>query len=569
MADQLLHGPRRRRHRAGEATAQQDALAKLTTDLTYRIDLGNDGAINFRNYGGAATASQDNTNYKSVTSSNGTVPRVTTTGMETVNTTGLGAVDYKAAGSNTPDLVFSNQQNYFGLNTAVDLRGNGVDNVLLANNGNDALEGRGGDDVLSGGAGDDRFVAAFGDGVDWVARPVDANGDNLWDTTGGLVVAGGLAWGQDFRPAAAATAGTTTLVVDFGTTVLNEFETFVATFQVRIDGVDYGTAIPVATLAVAKNTAELAAIVNPIYQAISSSVSVVATSATTLEVRAVDTTPADGKLPVIGTTALEGFFISGQASGVGTFQAKGSILGSEGTNLEDDRLVIKSYEDRSINLGLDQTKFETSQAAAMVANFTEGGSQLVETQGNRLYLSNVREGDTVSVTINGAVYSYTLKAGERADQAATGLANAVNRFLDVNSSSGRVVAAADMRQFRRCAEAAAGGRPGGRADHASQCAELHDLHGAQRDGDACRRCRAVRLGGHAQPVEYRSADARLRRPQRRPVLAGCNAVARGAVPGPQCRHDDQFAAAHRQECRRRAQRHGRLAERCRRRLHQR
>ncbi|MBK7459499.1 MAG: hypothetical protein IPJ42_14170 [Betaproteobacteria bacterium] len=441
---------------AGEATAQQDALAQLTTDQTYRVDLGNDGAINFRNYGGTAAASQDNTNYKAVTSSNGTVPRVGLTGMETVNTTGLGAADYKAAGSNTPDLVFANQQNYFGLNTAVDLRGNAVDNVLLANNGNDALEGRGGDDVLSGGSGNDRFVAAFGDGVDWVARPVDANGDNLWDTSGGLVVSGGLAWGQDFRPAAAATAGTTTLVVDLGTTVLNGVDTFVATFQVRIDGVDFGSAIPIATLAAAKTTAELAAIVNPAYQSISSAVSVVATSATTLEVRAVDTTPGDGKLPVIGTTAQEGFFISGQASGVGTFQAKGSILGSEGTNLEDDRLVIKSYEDRSINLGIDQTKFETSQAAAMVANFTEGGSQLVETQGNRLYLSNVREGDTVSVTINGAVYSYTLKAGERADQAATGLANAVNRFLDVNSSSGRVVAAADLGSFGDAAEGAAG-----------------------------------------------------------------------------------------------------------------
>jgi hypothetical protein len=100
------------------------------SDSTYRVDWAR-GAINLQ-YGGTA-ASQDNTNYKAVTSSNGTVPRVGLTGMETVNTTGLGAADYKAAGSNTPDLVFANQQNYFGLNTAVDLRGNGVDNVLLAN----------------------------------------------------------------------------------------------------------------------------------------------------------------------------------------------------------------------------------------------------------------------------------------------------------------------------------------------------------------------------------------------------------------------------------------------------
>lgn len=432
---------------AGEATAQGDALAKLTTDSTYRVDLGNDGAINFRNYGGTAAASQDNTNYATLTSSNGTVPRVTTTGMESVNTTGLGGIDYKAAGSNTPDLAFANQQNYYGLNANVDLRGNGVDNVLLANTGTDTVEGRGGDDVVSGGTGNDKFVVAFGDGVDWVARPVDANGDNLWDTTGGLTIAGGLAWSQDFRPPAAATAGTTTLVVDFGTTVLNGVDTFVATFQVRIDGVDYGASIPVAQLAAAKSTTEVAAIVNPVFQAQNSKVSVVATSPTTIEIRAIDSTPGDGKLPVIGTSALDGFFVTGQASGVGTYQAKATVLGAAGTNLEDDRLIIKSYDDRGINLGVDQTKFQTNQAAEMVASFDTTGSVLSESQANRLYLTNVREGDTVAVTINGQKYSYTLKAGEFADQAATGLANAINQFLDVNSASGRVVAAADVGSF--------------------------------------------------------------------------------------------------------------------------
>jgi hypothetical protein len=83
----------------------------------------------------------------------------------------------------------------------------------------------------------------------------------------------------------------------------------------------------------------------------------------------------------------------------------------------------------------------------MVANFTTTGSQLVQGQANRLYLNNVREGDTVSVTINNAVYSYTLKAGEQADQAAAGLTNVINRFLDVNSSSGRVLATADAGSF--------------------------------------------------------------------------------------------------------------------------
>lgn len=435
---------------AGEATAQGAALNALTTDATYRVDLGNDGAANFRNYGGANSTSQDQTNYKSVTSNNGTVPRVTTTQMESVNTTGLGRIDYKAAGSNTPDLVFANQQNYFGLNSNVDLRGGGADNALLANTGSDTLEGRGGDDVISGGTGNDRMLVSFGDGIDWVARPTDANGDNLWDTTGGLVVADGVAWGQDFRPAAAATAGTTTIVVDFGTTILNGVDTFVATFQVRVDGVDYGASIPVAQLAAAKSTAEVAAIVNPVFQATNKNVTVVATSATTIEVRALDSTPGDGKLPVIGTTAATGFFVTGQASGAGTYQAKGSILGLEGTNLEDDRLIIKDYTaaggfgDRAVNLGADQTKAEINQAAQMVASFGSS-TQLAQASAGytyRLYLNGVREGDKVSVDINGTKYEYTLLAGENAENAATKLAGVITNALDVHAASGTIGAAA-------------------------------------------------------------------------------------------------------------------------------
>lgn len=262
-------------------------------------------------------------------------------------------------------------------------------------------------------------------------------------------MADGVAWSQDFRPAAAATAGTTTVVVDFGTTVLNGVDTFVVTFQVRIDGVDFGASIPVATLAAAKSTAEVAAIVNPVFQAVNKNVSVVATSATTIEVRAVDSTPGDGKLPVIGTSAATGFFVTGQASGAGTYQAKGSILGQEGTNLEDDRFIVKDYTsgagDRAVNLGADQTKNEIHQAAQMVANFGTAGSTLAQASSGytyRLYLDGVREGDVVSVTVNGAVYSYTLKANETAENAATELATVINNALDVHSASGTLGATA-------------------------------------------------------------------------------------------------------------------------------
>lgn len=435
---------------ANEATAQGAALQALTTDATYRLDLGNNGAATFKNYGGANSTSHDQTNYKSVTGSNGTVPRVTTLAMESINTTGLGRIDYKAAGSNTPELAFANQQNYNGIDTNVDLRGSGSDNALIANTGADVLEGRGGDDVISGGSSNDRMLMSFGDAIDWFARPVDANGDNLWDTTGGLVVADGVAWGQDFRPAAAATAGTTTLIVDFGTTILNGVDTFVATFQVNVDGVAYGASIPAATLAAAKTTSEVAAIVNPVFQAINKNVTVVATSATTIEVRALDSTPGDGKLPVIGTTAATGFFVTGQASGAGTYQAKGLIAGLEGSNLEDDRLIIKDYTaaggfgDRFVNLGADQTKSEINQAAQMVASFGSGGSTLAQADGYtyRLYINGTREGDKISVDINGTKYEYTLKAGETAEDAATGLTTAVNNALDANAASGKINATA-------------------------------------------------------------------------------------------------------------------------------
>lgn len=431
----------------GEATAAADALAASTSDSTVRFDLGNnasgaDAVATYKNYGGANAAGHDQTNYKAG------VARTDVTGIESINATGLGVVDYAAAGTNPAlDQKFANIQNYKGLEANLDLRGDGDDNVLLANRGNDVLEGRAGDDVLSGGAGKDTFIAAFGDGVDWVARPTDANGDSLWDTTGGLTVQGGLAWQQDFRAPQTATAGTQTLIVDFGSTVLDGKDTFVATFQIVIDGKVFGADIAAGTLAAAKSTAEVAAIVNTAYQALDKNVSVVATSETTIEVRAIDTTPEDGKLPDISTTPDKGFFVAGQASGAGSYQAKGTLAGQAGTNLEDDRLVIKTYDGgtgRFVNLGANQAKTEISQAADMVAQFGTDGTQLAQGQANRVFLSDIIEGDTVTVTINGATFSYKAKASENAHDAANGLVAAITNFLDVNSAAGQIKATPDL-----------------------------------------------------------------------------------------------------------------------------
>jgi len=65
----------------------------------------------------------------------------------------------------------------------------------------------------------------------------------------------------------------------------------------------------------------------------------------------------------------------------------------------------------------------------------------------RLYLDSVREGDTITVDINGTKYAYTLKAGENAEAAATGLANAINFALDINAASGTIIGVASSNSF--------------------------------------------------------------------------------------------------------------------------
>jgi Ca2+-binding RTX toxin-like protein len=86
--------------------------------------------------------------------------------FESVIATGLGAIDYLAAGANDPELLFANQQNFLGFMGAVDLRGTHGSNTLYASGGNygDVLEGRGGDDNLSGGDGNDDFIFGTADG---------------------------------------------------------------------------------------------------------------------------------------------------------------------------------------------------------------------------------------------------------------------------------------------------------------------------------------------------------------------------------------------------------------------
>lgn len=99
----------------------------LITDGVLRFDLavGKEGGLNnYSGYGGAdqnaanGNYTADQTNYINP------ALRVQVQDMENVIATGLGAIDYKAAGANTAgDLTFTNQQNFFAYSGNMDLRG--------------------------------------------------------------------------------------------------------------------------------------------------------------------------------------------------------------------------------------------------------------------------------------------------------------------------------------------------------------------------------------------------------------------------------------------------------------
>ncbi|WP_282756604.1 hypothetical protein [Desulfuromonas thiophila] len=412
---------------ADEATAQADALEALTSDSVIRFELGNDGAVNFQNYGGTTdlnNPSQEVTNYAAG------MDAVTVSGMESVIATGLGGIDFKSAGSNSPDLSFSNQQNILALEADLDLRGSAVDNTLYANTGADVLEGRGGDDNLSGGTNDDVFVFALGDGVDTVHRQVDANGDNLWDGT----------FGQDFRAPQQGDLTSSRLVIDFGATDLTSEDVQVALFNLKIGGetfsVDYDDLIATDSIT------ELAALVNTTYNQADAALSAAAVGNTII---ITDTEGRD-----ISDTVAEGYGVgvilgSATASTTPTFYAGGEEINV----VEDDILVIKTYDNRAINLGTNETITEITNAAALVARFDDDGSQLANNQTELIKLVNINEGDTITVTINGKDYSYTAVAGDTSELASAALVAAINNELDLNSASGRITAAnnAEVAEF--------------------------------------------------------------------------------------------------------------------------
>jgi hypothetical protein len=420
---------------SGETTTKNetDTLSKLTKDSVIRFDLGNNGVTGYKGYGG----SNDITNQDQTNLSTG-LKAVAVTGIESVIATGLGAIDYKAAGGNSPELKFSNQQNYFGINADLSLRGSNADNTLYANTGNDIIEGRGGDDNLSGGTGNDTFIFALGDGVDNVWRQkdtVDANGtagaDNIWDTdaTGkGLFV-------QDFRAPQTGDIASSKLTVNFGATDLTSPNVAVTSFYLKIGGVPFNVPNDNGQLSAAKSLTALAAVVNAAYQAQDPNVSVIATTASnTLTVvdklhRTISSSPADG----FGVAIVSG---NSSFSTIATY-----IPGGTPTNIvENDVIVFKDYADRTNNVGTDATKFQINQAAQLVTKLGADGSHLANTQNILIRVNDAGQGDKVTITVNGKDYSYTATAGDGSAGVVAGLVNAINSDLDTNSAAGKLVA---------------------------------------------------------------------------------------------------------------------------------
>lgn len=420
---------------------------QLLADGTLRFDLAagkNGGIDNAAGYGGAdaggtaAGWTADQTNYVSESS------RVQVQDMENVIATGLGAIDYRAAGSNDPELNFNNQQNHFAYNGDLDLRGTAGDNTLYAAAGNDVLEGRAGNDLLSGGEGNDDFLfnVQGGDGLDVIHRQTDI-GNNMTDGT----------FGRDFGLGGASTTGPSTLSVDFAAANLADANVFMESFSVSIGGATFAVTDAVA-LAAVTTVAELAALANAAFQAIDPAVTVSA-SGNTLTIT--DATVGGGR--DISDLPAEGYDVSIKVIAPGTGTLGLPVYTAPGTAVAEDRLLFVSYQDRLDNERVDDDAVfggdslgGDAYAQDLVVSFNRDGSTvLAEDQAFRVTLTNLAVQDEVTVTVNGVQYTLTvgraldgtLIANESTDAFAQRLADYITNFLDDDTAAGKVVAAFD------------------------------------------------------------------------------------------------------------------------------
>lgn len=426
----------------------------LTTDGTVRLDLGTGragGLDNFAGYGGADAAPEDARADYTADQSNYVdgVQRTAVQDVENVIATGLGAVDYLAAGTNDPELSFNNQQNIGGVDADLDLRGTTGDNTLYANTGDDVIEGRTGNDMLSGGEGNDDFIFDLqgGDDLDVIHRQVDANNDNLWDRD----AEGNGLFGRDFGVNSTSEFGPSSLSVDFSAANLADVNVWMSSFSVVIGGETFAVA-DMAALAAVTNVADLADLANTAFQAQDSNVTVTA-NGTSLTIT--DATPTGGR--DISDTQAEGYAVSTSVTAPGTSTLGLPQYTAPGETVSQDRLLFVSYTDRADNERVDDDAVfggdslgADAYAQDLVVGFDKDGSTvLAEDQQFRIDFENLTVEDEVTVSVNGVQFTLTvgkaldgsLIANETTAAFVARLSTYIDDFLDDDTAAGKVASA--------------------------------------------------------------------------------------------------------------------------------
>lgn len=453
-------------------------VADVTTDGVLRFDLLGGPLLNeeteanvlYAGYGGAdLTVSHDQTNY----SAGNTGMRVSVGGMENVDATGLGGIDYLAAGANDPELNFNNQQNHWGYNGDLDLRGTQGANNLYAGNGDDVIEGRGGRDDMMGGQGNDDFYFAIdgdfgedsgGDSVDIIRRKVDADGNGLWDVD----AASKVVWGQDFGLDQDSTVGSSALQIRI-TSPSNPGAELGQIIN-RVAEIRTGVFVDGAFDPIVLNTDAIRAA--DTYEALRDAINEALAETAYAEELSAELS-SDG-VTILIVDALGRDLADEQSeadAGVDISQLANTItenvfqFGEPEVQIAQDRLIYKAYEDRSDNEGVDDDGITGSTislgtdayAEDLVVSFGADGTRIAEDQSYSLTFGNLTTEDVVQVTVNGVIYKLqvgvALNGTQVDDEDGVGdtqvdiqdaflqrFANFINSFMDDDTAAGRVVA---------------------------------------------------------------------------------------------------------------------------------
>jgi hypothetical protein len=470
--------------------------ADLITDGVLRIDLatGHDGGLgNSAGYGGADVDTKlgytaDQTMYKSESS------RVTVQDMESVIATGLGAVDYLAAGTNNPELLFNNQQNHLAYTGNLHLRGTDESNTLYATSGMDVLEGRKGGtitytgagvvqssessyasgdnrDKLSGGAGRDDFYFELGnggDGVDVIHRQVDANGDNIWDAD----AKGNGMFGQDFGLDQSSITQASVLQIKItkvgGNAVGDQLSNVVNFVSEITTGIKLSGGTTFEKLTLSTDAIKAAKTYQGLVDAVNVAIDATAYGAdlqASLQADGVTIFITDSKGRELADTSAEVVGAGVTVQQIANTQTENVFqFGQPPAVVVDDRLIYVAYEDRSDNerrdddavLGSHISLGVDNYAEDLVVGFNADGTNLAEDQQYNLVFSNLTTQDKVTIMVNGV--EYTLQVG--VDVEGNSIANEdsstntpqatiqanflvrfeafINSFMDDDTAAGRV-----------------------------------------------------------------------------------------------------------------------------------